>query len=195
MSYINQLEKQFPDIYYDRPNTNKLLPGPVDEYNFNKNKLKSVNETLNRENVSGDYILPDIYLRKPSQNNPFMNVPITNYDTEQTYTDYNRYKRPNIPSVETENISDQVQNNFTNNLFQDAGSYFFQKDNSQRQFYSVPVGSVPNEQDSFANWLYSVPKNCKNGSIFMRYGLKYTDDSLMCNGYNVAEPTNFGHLK
>jgi hypothetical protein len=58
----------------------------------------------------------------------------------------------------------------------------------------MPVGSVPNNQPEFAQFLYGTGPVCKNGSIYQNYGLKYTDDSLVCNGYNVAEPTNKGLL-
>jgi len=34
----------------------------------------------------------------------------------------------------------------------------------------------------------------KNGSIWANYGVQYTDDSLMCTGFDTAEPTNQGLL-
>lgn len=172
-----------------------MLPGPVKDYNFNKSHNNLINNALNIESEYGMVSRPDISLRSPSLTNPFMNVPVTDYDNVQLFTNYNRYKEPLVPSKATEKIQQKVDNNFNYNLFQDAGSYFFNKDNSQRQWYSMPNGSVPNNQEGLANWLYSVPNNCKHGSINMRYGVKYTDDSLMCTGFNAAEPTNFGQLK
>jgi hypothetical protein len=172
-----------------------MLPGPVKEYNFNKSHNNLVNNALNIESAYGLTSNPTIDLRSPSLTNPFMNVPITDYDNVQLFKNYNRYKEPLVPSKETKKIENEVSDNFKFNLFQDAGSYFFEKDNSQRQFYSVPNGSVPNDQNGFANWLYSVPYNCKHGSIYNRYGVKYTDDSLMCTGNNSGNITNFGQLK
>lgn len=35
---------------------------------------------------------------------------------------------------------------------------------SQRQFYTVPGSSIPNDQGSYQNWLYKIPgKTCKEG--------------------------------
>lgn len=131
----------------------------------------------------------------PTDNNPFMNVEITSYDKPPIYGDYNRYYDKTQPSINSENTKADIQQKFTNKLFQDASGYLFDRNNSQRQFYSVPVGSVPNKQSEFAYWLYGNQYNCKNGSIFSRYNLDQTKDSQMCNGYNVSVPTNFGLYK
>ena len=40
----------------------------------------------------------------------------------------------------------------------------FGKNNSQRQFYTVPGNQVPNDQGSFAQWCYGQPKTCKEGN-------------------------------
>ena len=81
-------------------------------------------------------------------------------------------------------------------LYQNSGDLLWNRTNSQRQFYTAPVGSVPSNQPEFAQWLYgdSGGRVCKSGSIYTRRGVEYTDDSLMCNGYNTATPTNFGLL-
>ena len=40
----------------------------------------------------------------------------------------------------------------------------FGRSQSQRQFYTTPSTSVPNDQDSYQNWLYRIPgKTCKEG--------------------------------
>lgn len=178
-------------ISNETPKMNEM-PGPVKEYNFNRNILKRT-ELLKELNLFNEN--PSVDFRQPMINNPMMNVPITAYDTEQLYSDYDRYLDTNSVTSNTINVDTNVEKYLENNLFQDPGDYFFGKTNSQRQWYSVPVGSVPNKQDVFANWLYSTPGNCKNGSIWMSKGVMYTDDSLLCTGFNAAEPTNFGILK
>ena len=40
----------------------------------------------------------------------------------------------------------------------------FGKNNSQRQFYTVPGNQVPNDQGAFAQWCYGMPKTCKEGN-------------------------------
>ena len=178
------------------------LPGPVVDYNFNQNHINEVQKMKNEQNlnqINNGPMNPIYHYRTPTNNNPMMNVPITAYDTEQLYTNYARYDENMTPSDLSNKIETRVEDtwntlNNSSNLFQDPGDYFYQKSNSQREWYSVPNGSVPNEQDSFASWLYSTPGNCKHGSIYMRYGVKYTNDSLLCSGNSAAEPTNFGFL-
>ena len=124
---------------------------------------------------------------------PFMNTPIMDYDKpqiysgrEQTYSSY--------PSYDTMDNDQKMNDYFTKGLIQGAQGLIYDKNNSQRQFYSVPVDTVPNKQSEFAQWLYGRDYVCKTGSIYDRYGYKYTPDSLACNGFNASEPTNFGRL-
>lgn len=133
-------------------------------------------------------------LREPTTDNPFMNVMPMDYDAPPLYADYNRYEKSTYPSKLELKVRDSVKNNFEKGLIQNADSLLWERLNSQRQFVSQPVGSVPNNQGEFANWLYGTPGNCKQGSVFVGYGVEYTKDSLLCNGFNAAEPTNMGLL-
>lgn len=161
------------------------LPGPVKDNNFYQTETNSI--LKNTHNNHNDF-------RVPNKENPFMNIQITNYDIIQEYPDYVRYNQSMYPTVETETIKNDVNVNFNNGLFQDPQGTLFNRVNSQRQYYSMPVGSVPNNQEAFAHWLWNTPGNCKQGSIFSRYGVQFTDDSLLCNGFNAASPTNFGQI-
>jgi len=40
------------------------------------------------------------------------------------------------------------------------------KSNSQRQYYQMPSTTIPNEQTSFAKWLYATGPTCKETSIY-----------------------------
>lgn len=147
---------------------------------------------LNRDISSGYVNLP---LRTPTKMNPFMNVPITDYDRPQDYKNYHRYKIQEHPSPHTEHIRSEVENDFKKGLFQDPNGRLFDRQNSQREYISQPVGGVPNTQGEFANWLYGMNEGvCKSGSIYMRYGVD-VPDQLLCNGINAAEPTNNGILR
>jgi hypothetical protein len=168
-----------------------FIPGPVKDYNFNMEQ--SLNNSIKKELENEDPYSTG--LRNPTKNNPFMNLPISAYDTNQVFNDYDRYDTKGVTTEATQKTSNEVDKKFINKLFQDPAGYLFDRNNSQRQFYSVPVGSVPNNQDEFASWLYLTPGNCKNGSIYMRQGVRFTDDSLLCTGFQAAEPTNFGILK
>lgn len=132
-------------------------------------------------------------LRLPTDNNPFMNVMPIDYGTQPEYADYPRY---NVPDSKNSNkvIDKRIKQSFDKNLIRDADSMLWERLNSQREYISQPVGSVPNNQDEYANWLYGTNGNCKHGSIYARHSFKNTDESMLCNGFNVSAPTNMGLL-
>ncbi len=43
----------------------------------------------------------------------------------------------------------------------------------QRNFYSMPSTTVPNDQTGFANWCYKLPKTCKEGNGVQCYNNLY----------------------
>lgn len=130
--------------------------------------------------------------RFPTLDNPFMNVPIKDYDEKSKYKNYQHYaKNPQRPQVQ--NVRKSIENNFNQDLFQNPSGKFWERINSQRQFYSTPNGQVPNNQSLFAQNLYGHPEGiCKSGSIWSRYGIEQTTDSQLCNGWNASTPTGHG---
>jgi hypothetical protein len=85
--------------------------------------------------------------------NPFMNVLFNEW------TD-----NPNrAPACEYNGINEDIEQNFNFNLYRDVDD-LFNKNNSQRQFYTTPITTIPNDQGSFAKWLYEVPSTCKENS-------------------------------
>ena len=124
-----------------------------------------------------------------------MNVPVTAFNQPQIFNNYMRYESSTYPSEITIKTEKSVDENFIKGLFQDPSGKLFERNNSQRQYFSVPVGGVPSEQGEFSQWLYGSEGNCRAGSIEMRYGVKYTKDSLLCTGYEGdGKITNFGRL-
>jgi len=89
--------------------------------------------------------------RKPTNDNPFMNPPIS---------DFNNGDVPSACNGDDEFIKDAVNKSFNSDLYRDIDDVF-DKVNSQRQFYTVPNTSIPNNQTDFANWLYRIPVTCK----------------------------------
>lgn len=113
------------------------------------NKLQDVDNNQTNNKVTDDK-KPCV---TPTKNNPFMNVMLTD-----------NYKRPAAcRSINNKKIQEQVDKHFSNNLYKDVSS-IFNKRNSQRSFYTMPNTTVPNDQTKFANWLYKVPKTCKEGN-------------------------------
>jgi hypothetical protein len=92
--------------------------------------------------------------RKPTPDNPFMNPIFSDYNTE------------NIPfpsNADDEDIKEEITKTFDENLFKDLDDVFDIK-NSQRIFYTVPGGAIPNDQDKFAKWCFGLPTTCKEDS-------------------------------
>ena len=57
----------------------------------------------------------------------------------------------------------------------------FAKHNSQRQFYTMPVTDICNDQTNFAKWLYLTPPSCKEGN-----GLQCSANLSNPNGLNIS---------
>lgn len=86
----------------------------------------------------------------PSQSNPFMNP-----------MPFDDRKRPE--AINPGAVSNKIEKYFNRNLFREIGD-IFSKENSQREFYTVPTTTYPSHQEDFANWLYKTPPTCKEGN-------------------------------
>ena len=89
---------------------------------------------------------------KPTINNPFMNVMLTDY-----------VDNPNRGPA-CENVEEQIKEGFEYNLYKDVDDVW-ERNNSQRQYYTNPSTTIPNDVESFANWCYKVPYSCKSGDM------------------------------
>ena len=158
------------DMYELILNGKNNLNNPVNNYVKDNNLL---NEAQLPKRTS-DYFNPNVAV-----NNPLKNTPITDYDKKQEY------------SKATLSTGGDTSSFVKGKIFQTENDYVF--DTSTRQFYTMPNTTVPNDQTSFANWLYGTENICKEGSIYM-HRLGTPKDCLNCTGFNVSTPTNFGNL-
>lgn len=95
------------------------------------------------------------YQTNPSAKNPFMNVLL---DELQYNPDRPAAAPIGSPLVKT-TLSDFFKVQWTSDP-----TDVFGRSQSQRQFYTTPNTSIPNDQASYANWLYLIPgKSCKEG--------------------------------
>ena len=118
-----------------------------------KNKVDNAFSNLQNNNNQG--LIQEISgdCRVPTKNNPFMNPTLFGKDN-------------NIESCHSYNnkgVQNEIEKKFNIDLYQDSNN-IFGKNNSQRQFYSVPSRKYPNDQESFKNWLYATPPTCKEGN-------------------------------
>jgi hypothetical protein len=91
----------------------------------------------------------------PTARNLFMNVLLEEIK-------YNP-GRPQAAPVNNPEVKQTLDDYFRVQWFSDPTDVFG-KNQSQRQFVTMPSTTVPNSQGDFANWLYKIPgKTCKEG--------------------------------
>jgi hypothetical protein len=92
---------------------------------------------------------------RPTARNPFMNVLLDEIKYNPT--------RPSAESVVDPNNAIQLDQFFRVQWNSDPTDVFG-RSQSQRQWYTTPSTSIPNDQGSYQNWLYLIPgKTCKEG--------------------------------
>jgi hypothetical protein len=114
---------------------------------------------VDARSVNGTYV-PDVVgevgRTDPTAANPFMNVLISEISD-------NPYRNP-ASSVQGVRVKAQLDDYFDTMFASDPGDVF-NHTQSQRQWYTMPSTTIPNDQGSFANWLYRVPgQTCKEGN-------------------------------
>tara|TARA_Y100000996_G_C22530579_1_gene646265 strand:- start:309 stop:980 length:672 start_codon:yes stop_codon:yes gene_type:complete len=114
--------------------------------------------------------------RVPTKDNPFMNPSLFNSG---------KNKLEPCSSYNNKGIQKVIEDNFNNDLYMDVND-IFGKNNSQRQFYTVPGKSIPNNQKSFAEWLYKTPPTCKEGNGLQCIANQYS--SLGEGPWNGSSP-------
>jgi hypothetical protein len=97
--------------------------------------------------------------RNPTVDNPFMNPSVADFNTENV---------PVACNSDDEDIKKDMELKFNEDIYRDIEDVF-DKQNSQRQFYTV-AHNVPNDLEAFAKWCYKFPATCKtNQERCLRY--------------------------
>lgn len=114
---------------------------------------------------------------KPTVDNPMMNI---NLITD----DKTKEKAP--ISWNNDELKEEIEDKYNYNLYRDVGD-LYGKSNSQRQFYTMPSTTIPNNQTSFAKWCYSTGPTCKETSI---YCAPEMDSVYRLDNTNVTKDNN-----
>ena len=93
--------------------------------------------------------------KKPTVDNPFMNVVFSDY------LDASNVAEP--CNIDDKNIQQDMQNLYNSSIYRNFQDVF-ERENSQRMFYTLPIRTIPNDQTEFANWLYKTSPTCKENS-------------------------------
>lgn len=136
----------------------------ISQENSKKNKTKSIswekNNLYNKNNC-----------RKPSKENPFANIVFSDY------LDASNIAEPcNADDAEVEK---EKQNLYNSSLFRNIEDAW-ERQNSQRNFYTMPIQQTPNSQTDFANWLFKTGPTCHENSAYCNY---YEDPSMVSPRY------------
>lgn len=93
---------------------------------------------------------------EPTAANPFMNLLVSEYSMNP--------ERPPAASIQSIAVRSEIDQ-FFDTMFADDPGDVFRSSQSQRMWVTQPVTTVPNDQDSYQNWLYRVPgRTCKEGN-------------------------------
>ena len=122
---------------------------------FDKNRKKKVEQFLAAKDLA---VVNDTLCVRSTIENPFMNPSIADI----TYNP----NRPPACDISDKQVQDTIENNFNKRLFKDVGD-LYAKMSSQREFYTVPSTTIPNDQMQFAEWLYGSSMTCKEGNGLM----------------------------
>lgn len=126
-------------------------------YLFDEQKKIETNETLSNRNLA---IIDNKICVKPSLDNPFMNPSIIDYNNNN-----NDIKACSYNEKEIEN---NVNTYFKQFVYKDIND-IYEREFSQRQFYTVPATTIPNDRKSYENWLYYRDKTCKENNGIQCY--------------------------
>jgi hypothetical protein len=93
---------------------------------------------------------------EPTAANPFMNLLVSEYSINPS--------RPPAAAIQSVAVRSEIDQFFDTMFAADPGDVF-RSSQSQRMWVTQPVTTVPNDQESYQNWLYRVPgRTCKEGN-------------------------------
>jgi hypothetical protein len=109
--------------------------------------------------------------RQPTVQNPFANIVFSDY------LDANNLAEP--CNADDPEVSNKMQNLYNSSIYRNL-SDVWERENSQRMFYTTPIQTIPNNQTDFANWLYKTGPSCKENTEYCTY---YQDPMMVSDRY------------
>jgi hypothetical protein len=111
-------------------------------YKYDERENKDKKSLLEKMSIKDDKFAGHCTL--PTKNNPFMNVNLTDYKDFPN--------RPPACNISNPKVKKQIESTF-GNVYKDVND-IFGKNASDRQFFTMPSTTIPNDQKAFAEWLY-----------------------------------------
>lgn len=145
--------------YIDSDGNYKIGPNYTDiNYDEYVNKEKKKKQKKISWEKNNDYVKNTC--RKPTVDNPFTNIVFTDY------LDSGNLAEP--CNIDDDDVQNQMQNLYNSSIYRNLEDVW-ERENSQRMFYTVPIQTVPNSQTDFANWLYKTGPSCKENTQYCSY--------------------------
>lgn len=141
-----------------------LLLAIVVVHGYQSKNNENTDTFLNEKHVK---VIDNKACTKPTKNNPFMNPVLTNISKESEDT-------IGACPVYDKEIESSINKMYDESLYRNADD-IFDTATGKRQFYTVPVTNVPNDQTTFANWLYNRGETCKENNGIRCYTNMYRD--------------------
>ena len=152
-------------VYLYNKNTNilavPLIVGLVSYFIFKNNtSIQKESVTNKLKNDISPIDLSDqshnIGCQLPTKDNPFMNTPYFDIATDKELPS-------SCTSYDNKGVQRKIEKEFDKGLYKNYTD-IFGKENSQRQFFSVPGRDGVPDQPAFAHWLYRTTDTCKEGN-------------------------------
>jgi hypothetical protein len=145
-------------------------------YEYEQSKRRRAEKFLESKNLD---VVDNAVCARSTVENPFMNPTLVDI-TESP-------NRPSACALDNARVQQQISDNFNARLFKDV-SDVYDRMSSQREFYTVPSTTIPNDQEAFAKWCYSTGPTCKEGNGFQCFEQVYPE-----SGYDeVAQHRLYG---
>jgi len=122
----------------------------ANEYEISRHK--KAEKFLKKNNL---LVVDNKVCSRSTVDNPFMNPMITDITTNPNH--------PEACNLEDAKVKETVDSNFYSHMFRDVSDLYGKKA-SQRQFYTMPVTTIPGDQKGFGEWLYNRGPSCKEGN-------------------------------
>jgi len=132
---------------------------------YDKGFKKEVDKFMDANSIT---VVDNNICVKPTRHNPYMNPNLLDINKES-------FGACSVNDVDTNALADKY---FNESMFLNVDD-IYNTTNSRRQFYTVPSTTIPNDQTTFANWLYNRGTSCKEGDGERCFNNVYNDLRLI----------------
>lgn len=136
-------------------NGNYVIGKQNTPFSNEKSKYSKINYDLNEE-------LKKKTAKEPTADNPYMNIVFSDY------LDGGNIAEPANAGDDNVGTQDKSLNLYNSSIYRNIEDVF-ERQNSQRLFYTLPITTIPNKQTEFARWLYDTGPRCKEDTSKCTY--------------------------